>query len=144
MSLLDQLVENSDLDDFDIRLEQRRMALIQQINESLERKGWSQSDLAEKMGKQNSQVTRLLSPTSNPTLKTIVEIEAALDEELLTVNRNIKFKIKDRHLGKNQYLSQRSGTITSPSGEDGPRPGSYEDVKMRVHTQKHSTHQQNK
>lgn len=93
MSLLDEITEQVDVSDVDIRLEQRRMALISQINEYLEEKNWSQSDLAEEMGKEDSQITRLLSPTSNPTLKTLVEIESALERKLFTVHRNIKYSL---------------------------------------------------
>jgi len=93
MSLLDQITDEVDVAEVDLRLEQRRMALINQISEYLEEKGWSQSDLAEEMGKEDSQITRLLSPTTNPTLKTIVEIESALGRNLFTVHRNIKYSL---------------------------------------------------
>lgn len=92
MSLLEELDDEVDIDDVERRMGQRRMALIQQINEALERKGWSQARLAEEMGKEDSQITRLLSPTSNPTLRTLVEIEKALGQDLFTINRNIKYK----------------------------------------------------
>jgi transcriptional regulator with XRE-family HTH domain len=92
MSLLEEITSEVGVDDVDLRLEQRRMALIQQIKELLEQKGWSRRRLAEEMGKEDSQITRLLSPSSNPTLKTLVEIESALDRELFTVNRNIERK----------------------------------------------------
>lgn len=139
MSLLDEIDKKTDINDVSIRLEQRRMALIQEIEEALERLGWEQKDLAEAMGKEDSQITRLLSPSSNPTLKTLVEIESALDQDLFTVNRNIKYKIKARHLGENQALvatsqPRESGTsigITSGQEKSPPIPGSYEDVKGR-------------
>jgi transcriptional regulator with XRE-family HTH domain len=127
MSLLDEITDQSEeVDDLDLRLEERRMALIQQINEALERKGWTQSRLAEEMGKEDSQVTRLLSPESNPTLKTLVEFEVALDRDLFTVNRNIKFKVEERHLQEGQIIVSQAG-----EGVSG-RPDTASSIEQRV------------
>lgn len=123
MSLLDEITEEVEVDEVDLRLEQRRMALINQINEYLEEKGWDQSDLAEKMGKENSQITRLLSPTTNPTLKTIVEIESALERNLFTVHRNLKYKFDFPSQLASQNVFSRSHQWETKKREEGRRSG---------------------
>lgn len=45
--------------------------------------GWSQSDLARKLGKNRSQVSRMLSVQGNMTLQTISELEEALGVSLV-------------------------------------------------------------
>lgn len=53
------------------------------VHEILEEKGWTQQDLAEKMGKQDSEISKWLSGTHNFTLKTLTKLEACLEEELI-------------------------------------------------------------
>lgn len=53
------------------------------IQKILEKKGWSQQDLAEKMGKQNSEISKWLTGTHNFTLRTLTKIEAVLGEDLI-------------------------------------------------------------
>lgn len=116
MSLLEEITTRVDIDDTTVRLEQRRMALINQIHDYLEEMDLTQGDLAERMGKQDSQITRLLSSDSNPTLKTIVEIESALGKKLFTVQRNIPrrteyisiFDISQRFTGAGRHRPERS------------------------------------
>lgn len=49
------------------------------VEDRLEELGMSRTELAEKLGKKPSSVTRVLSGTANITLQTIAEYDAALD-----------------------------------------------------------------
>jgi transcriptional regulator with XRE-family HTH domain len=144
MDLLESVREKADTDEVERRLEQRRAALIREIENAREAKDWSQAELAEKMGKEPSQITRLLKREANPTLRTLVEFEAALARELFTVNSNIKYKLKDRHLGEGQIVTsqtQKHGSV--PAGthrsirnraREGDLAGNYEDVLGEITT----------
>ena len=46
----------------------------------------TQRELAEKLGKQESYVSKILAGWSNPTLKTIVEFEVALGKDIIDFN----------------------------------------------------------
>jgi len=59
--------------------------LIFRINDLIDEKGWSKKDLAEKMGKKPSELSRMLGGKQNPTLRSIATISAALGEELVYV-----------------------------------------------------------
>jgi transcriptional regulator with XRE-family HTH domain len=134
MSLLEEINEDVDVDNVEIRLGQRRMALIQQINEALERRDWTQRRLAEEMGKEDSQITRLLSPRSNPTLRTLIEVEEALGEDLFTVNRNLKYKERPEIITESERSDSRDVTAEELATEADPGnlAGSYEDVREKA------------
>jgi len=67
--------------------------IAKRIHDILERKRWSQADLARIMGKKTPVVTRWMSGTHNFTIRTIAEIEIALGEEIICVKRG-KSKVK--------------------------------------------------
>ena len=56
--------------------------LVIRISSVLERKGWSQKDLAESMGKKPSEISKWMNG-HNLTLKTIAKMESVLGENLL-------------------------------------------------------------
>ena len=60
------------------------------LSELLESTGMTQRELAEKLGKKESYVSRILAGWSNPTLKTIVEFEVALGKDILDFNLDVK------------------------------------------------------
>lgn len=59
------------------------MDLAVSIQEELKRKGMKQRDLARQLGMKDSQLSRILSGTGNPTLQTIARLASALGTELL-------------------------------------------------------------
>ncbi|MEY3442571.1 MAG: hypothetical protein RLZZ519_852 [Bacteroidota bacterium] len=63
----------------------RNMEIAIYVKEILDQKGWNQRDLAEKLGKRESEISRLLSGDHNMTLETIAKYEAALETPLLQV-----------------------------------------------------------
>ena len=59
------------------------------LSELLESTGMTQRELAEKLGKKESSVSRMLAGWSNPTLKTIVEFEVALGKDIVDFNLDV-------------------------------------------------------
>jgi len=55
------------------------------LHDLMERAGMSQRQLAEKLGKKESYVSRVLSGSANPTLKTMVEFEVALGQDIFSI-----------------------------------------------------------
>jgi len=62
----------------------KNLEISQQISHLLEEKGWSQKDLAKKLGKQESEVSKILSGLHNITLRTLSKIESVIDQEVIT------------------------------------------------------------
>jgi DNA-binding Xre family transcriptional regulator len=61
------------------------VAIANRIYEILEARGMSQKDLARRLGKTETEVSRWLSGTHNLTMATICKISAALDAEVVKV-----------------------------------------------------------
>ena len=61
------------------------VAIANRIYEILETRGMSQKDLAKKLGKTETEVSRWLSGTHNLTLATICKISAALEADVVKV-----------------------------------------------------------
>lgn len=57
------------------------------ILEILERKGWSQTELAKAIGKKDAEISRWLSGGHNFTIATIAKIETVLGEDILSVKK---------------------------------------------------------
>ncbi len=62
--------------------------LADRIHDLLEKKGIEQKDLAQLLGKNESEISKWMTGTHNFTLKTISKIEAALGESILLLNKN--------------------------------------------------------
>ncbi len=56
---------------------------IDEIHAILEKKGWTQNDLAEKMGKTPAEVSKWISGSHNLTIKSIAKLSVALEEDLI-------------------------------------------------------------
>ncbi len=80
-TLLDELVE--EIPPAEKRLYDKCSDVGDQIYELLEARNMTQRDLACKMGKSESYVSRILAGGVNMTLRTIAEIEAAFDADIL-------------------------------------------------------------
>lgn len=57
--------------------------ISEQVTHLLDRKGWSQKDLALAVGKSESEISRWLCGTHNITLRSIARMEAALGEDII-------------------------------------------------------------
>jgi transcriptional regulator with XRE-family HTH domain len=65
------------------------VAIANRIYEILEIKGMNQKDLAQRLGKTETEVSRWLSGTHNLTLSTICKISTALGEDIVTVPKMV-------------------------------------------------------
>ena len=65
------------------------VAIANRIYKILEAKGMTQKDLAKRLGKTETEVSRWLSGTHNLTLSTICKISAALEEEIVSVPHQV-------------------------------------------------------
>ncbi len=64
------------------------VAIANRIYEMLDARGMTQKDLARKLGKTETEVSRWLSGTHNMTLSTICKISAALEADVVKVAKN--------------------------------------------------------
>ncbi len=76
--------------------------IVIRINELLKRKNFSQKDLAEKMEKRQSEISRWLSGEHNFTIRSISKLEAELDDVILNVPKSKKVSIQE---GKSYYIT---------------------------------------
>ena len=60
----------------------KSMDIVNHIHDILEEKGWTQKELAAKLGKRESEISNMLTRPHNFTIKTLTAIEVALNEEL--------------------------------------------------------------
>ncbi len=85
--------------------------IIKKIRRIMRRKRVSQKDLASKLNKTESEVSKILSPGHNITLKTISKIQVALGEKIIYTEKPLKNKIEvkvvyadsERHSLKNPF-----------------------------------------
>ncbi len=64
---------------------QKNLAIVAEVSRVVKEKGWTQKELAKKMGKTESEVSKWLSGLHNLTLKSIIKLEVVLDTILLEV-----------------------------------------------------------
>jgi transcriptional regulator with XRE-family HTH domain len=65
------------------------VGIANRIYEILEAKGMSQKELAQRLGKTETEVSRWLSGTHNLTLSTICKISTALGEDIVTIPKKV-------------------------------------------------------
>jgi transcriptional regulator with XRE-family HTH domain len=61
----------------------KNLEISDQISDLLDEKGWTQKDLAQRLGKSESEVSKLLSGLHNLTLRSLAKIEAVLESEVI-------------------------------------------------------------
>lgn len=66
----------------------KALDLVEQVDAVLAEKGLSQRDLAKRLGKGDSEVSKWLSGTHNMTLESIAKLEAALQADLMVTRLN--------------------------------------------------------
>lgn len=62
----------------------KNLEISEQISALLKEKNWSQKELARRLGKSESEVSKLLSGLHNLTLKSIAKLEAELGSDIIT------------------------------------------------------------
>lgn len=72
--------------------------IANRVYELLEKKAMSQKDLAKKLGKTETEVSRWLSGTHNLTIATIAKLSVALDDDIIMVTQPVKpYQFEDIH-----------------------------------------------
>jgi transcriptional regulator with XRE-family HTH domain len=66
------------------------------IYELLEEKGWTQKDLAAKLDKSPSEISKWLSGEHNLTLRTLTRLEVELGEDLIQIPKTRKFQVHSK------------------------------------------------
>lgn len=60
-----------------------QVMIANRVYDLLEEKGWSQKDLAERLGKSETEVSRWLCGTHNITMATLAKLAVALDDDII-------------------------------------------------------------
>lgn len=73
----------------------KNLDITEQIYAYLKEKGWSQTDLAKKLGKSNAEISKWLSGTHNLTLKSITKLETIFNEDIILTPQKAEKKYKE-------------------------------------------------
>lgn len=93
--------------------------LVLRIDEILTQKGLSQRDLAKKLNKYPSEISKWLNGEANLTLKSIAKLEAELGETLLEVPRKSTQKQEQGYIRQEYtWVSYRKITTTTITDTD--------------------------
>ena len=76
----------------------KRMMLAKQIDKARIAKHWSKKELANRMGKRPSEITKWLSGTHNFTIDTLFDLEQLLDATFVNVEERPKEQVLHFHL----------------------------------------------
>ncbi len=66
--------------------------MVVRINQLLREKGWTQANLADKMGKKPSEISRWLSGNHNLTLRSITKLEVELEGDIISIPQPVRFE----------------------------------------------------
>ena len=69
------------------RMSSYSFAIAARIDAILARKGWNKTDFANAMGKTNAEISKWMSGQHNFTISTIAKIEAALEEDIISIKK---------------------------------------------------------
>jgi transcriptional regulator with XRE-family HTH domain len=93
----------------------RYSELTVRIHDIMEEKGWTQKDLAEKMGKSPSEISKWLNGEHNFTIRSLAKLEVELGEDLIQIPRHPKFQVVSRkiiHLEITQPVKSSAANAT--------------------------------
>jgi transcriptional regulator with XRE-family HTH domain len=85
----------------------KSLDIIDAVHILLEQKGMTQKDLAKKLGKSESEISKWLSGLHNLTLKSIAKLESVLDDDIIIINKE-PIKRKWQNKEPHTYLVEPS------------------------------------
>lgn len=94
----------------------RSFAIADEIFSILQKQGKTQKDLADALGKKESEVSKWMQGTHNFTQKTIIKIEHVLRERIIYTASEVKDKINSQP--KTIYFSVHSGDLVKSQLKD--------------------------
>ena len=80
----------------------KNLAISEQVEILRKERGWTQKELAQKLGKTESEISRLLSGLHNLTLKSIAKLEAVLGGDIIVTPLEVSKKFETRVEGQHQ------------------------------------------
>lgn len=72
----------------------KRTDFIVRVHQLLKEKGWTQKELAKKLGKTPSEVSKILTGDHNITFKTAAKLEAVLGAEIVHITKRDSFHVQ--------------------------------------------------
>jgi len=93
------------------RFVDKNLDISQQVYAYLDERGWTQKDLADKLGKREAEVSKWLSGTHNLTLRSIAKLEAVLDEDIILTPMKAASRYKKIEYIKLRYLAKANNTM---------------------------------
>lgn len=90
--------------------------VAERVGELLDERGWTQRELARRLGKAESYVSRLLSGGQNATLKTLAQLQHALGAQIVTTPAQVRRDVED---GDDRYADLRE-TLAAPHRHAAP------------------------
>lgn len=87
---------------------EKNFDIVEEIYALLESNGMSQKDLADKLGKRESEISKWLSGSHNLTLKSIAKIESVFGQDIIYSASSAKKRF--RNAGRAQKSNLKSGT----------------------------------
>lgn len=76
------------------RFVDKNLDISTQVYALLKKRGWSQKDLAEALGKTNAEISKWLSGSHNITLRSIAKMEAVLDADIIITPQKAENRYK--------------------------------------------------
>jgi transcriptional regulator with XRE-family HTH domain len=83
----------------------KRMILAAKIDKARLKKGWSKKELADRMGKRPSEITKWLSGTHNFTTDTLFDLEYKLESRFFNMGEKPKEQVIHFHLSLSQMVN---------------------------------------
>ena len=97
----------------------KNLSIAHQVSSILQQRGWSQKVFAERLGKEASEVSKLLSGLHNLTLQSISKMESVLGEDIIITPFEAKEKYKQI-----QYVTF---TVYAKANEDAAATPEYDE-----------------
>lgn len=82
--------------------------IVNQIHEVLSKQGKTQRDLADILGKKESEISKWMQGTHNFTIKSISNIESALEEKIITTPNKLKKSLITKFIPVKVHFSMNS------------------------------------
>jgi transcriptional regulator with XRE-family HTH domain len=116
---------NADNPELDAYIE-KSFNILDRIHELMAQEGITQRELAKRLGKNEAEISRWLNGSQNFTLKTIVKLEVALRNDIVSIpgkdSRTINRLKKERIATHNRYSSYKYQQVITSSQVSADEP----------------------
>lgn len=90
----------------------KNLDIVEQVVAILHQRGMSQRELAQRLGKSEAEVSRMLSGLHNLTLKTLTKLEVALGEDIITTPLKAAEQAPSFKQGKVTLFTSQTSEVT--------------------------------